>query len=131
MVNLGKTVGRGHVKPVDSKTLAITSFPVPSSRYEFPRFLGIAGYYRSFCKNFSAVATPLTDLVSQKNKFQLSSDCHCKFESLLTHAPILTAPSFDVPFRMAVDASDTGADAVLLQDGSVEHLVCYFSKKFN
>ncbi|TKS65155.1 Retrovirus-related Pol polyprotein from transposon 17.6 [Collichthys lucidus] len=63
---LGKVVGRGQVRPVHTKVEAMLSFPVPSSRRELHRFLGMAGYYRSFCKNFSAVAAPLTDLLSPK-----------------------------------------------------------------
>ena len=45
-----------------------------------------------------------------------------------------TAPNFSKPFRLAVDASDVGAGAVLLQsddDDDIEHPVCYFSKKFD
>ena len=47
--------------------------------------------------------------------------------------PVLTAPDFKSSFKLAVDASDVAAGAVLLQedDEGVEHPVCYFSKKFN
>lgn len=68
VVYLGKIVGGGAVKPVQAKIEAIASFPVPFTRRELQRFLGMAGYYRSFCKNFSAVAAPLTDLLSPKKK---------------------------------------------------------------
>lgn len=46
---------------------------------------------------------------------------------------ILKAPSFDVPFKLAVDASEVGIGAVLLQDdkGGVEHPVAFYSKKLN
>jgi len=39
---------------------------------------------------------------------------------------------FQKPFKLAVDASDIGTGAVLLQEDAsgVEHPVCYFSKKF-
>lgn len=33
------------------------------------RFLGMVGYYRSFCKNCSSVVAPLTDLLKAKVKF--------------------------------------------------------------
>lgn len=66
---LGKVVGRGQVEPVQSKVEAILSFPVPVSRRELRHFLGMAGYYRSFCRNFSAVAAPLTDLESKDSFF--------------------------------------------------------------
>ncbi len=135
VVYLGKIVGGGMVKPVNAKIEAITLFPVPSTRRELQRFLGMAGYYRSFCKNFSSVVAPLTDLLSPKTAFKWSLECQHAFESLkalLMHAPVLAAPVYDRAFKLAVDASDAGAGAVLLQDGpdGVEHPVCYFSKKF-
>ena len=41
---LGRQVGRGQVRPVEEKVVAITSFPVPTTRRELRRFLGMAGY---------------------------------------------------------------------------------------
>lgn len=48
-------------------------------------------------------------------------------------APVPAAPRFDRPFKVAVDASDTGVGAALLQDGSdgVEHPVSCFSRKLD
>lgn len=46
---LGKEVGQGQVRPVAAKVSAIADFPVPTTRRELGRFLGMAGYYRSFC----------------------------------------------------------------------------------
>ncbi len=72
---LGKVVGWGQVKPVHSKVEPIWSYPAPGSRHELRRFLGMAGYYRSFCKNFSAVVALLTDLLSPKTRFHQSLLC--------------------------------------------------------
>lgn len=116
---LGKVVGRGQVKPVHSKVETILSFPAPVSRHELCRFLGMAGYYRSFCKNFSAVAAPLTDSLSPKTRFLWSQSCQRAFEcikALLTNAPVLAAPAFDCPLKLSVDASDAGV-GVVLQEG--------------
>ncbi len=44
-----KQVGRGQVCLVSAKVSAIVDFPVPTTRGEFCRILGKAGYYRSFC----------------------------------------------------------------------------------
>lgn len=46
---------------------------------------------------------------------------------------MLAAPCFERPFKLAVDACDSGVGAVLLQDDSdgVEHPVCFFSKKLD
>ena len=100
------------------------------------RFLGMAGYYRKFCNNFSAIAEPLTNLLGKKAKYVWTADCQKSFDKLkaiLRSAPVLLAPSFDKEFKLAVDASDVGAGSVLLQedDNGVDHHVCYFSKKFN
>ena len=52
---------------------------------------------------------------------------------MLVNAPVLLAPNFCKPFKLAVDASDVGAGGVLLQEDeiSVDHPVCFFSHKFN
>ncbi|KAL6490059.1 hypothetical protein MHYP_G00004040 [Metynnis hypsauchen] len=133
---LGKRVGQGQVRPVDAQISAILHFPVPSTRRELRRFLGMAGYYRCFCKNFSTVVTPLTSLLSPSKSFDWNSDCQHAFDNvkaLLYSTPVLAAPDFSKPFKLEVDASAVGAGAVLLQedDSGVDHPVCYFSRKFN
>ncbi len=52
---LGKKVGHGWVKPVE----AILHFLKPHNKRELRRFLGMAGYYRGFCRNCSSVVAPL------------------------------------------------------------------------
>ena len=49
----------------------------------------------------------------------------------MKNTSILLAPDLDKSFKLAVDASDIGSDAVLLQenDNCIDHPVCYFSKK--
>ncbi len=132
---LGKQVGQGLVKPIDAKIAAILQFPVPSNKRELRRFLGMSGYYRAFCPNFSTLVCPLTDLLSIKREFVWSTDCQLSFEAakdLLCQAPVLSVPDFERSFKLQVDASDNGAGAVLLQEDQacVEHPVSYFSRKF-
>lgn len=133
---LGKEVGHGQVRPVEVKVEAISKFPVPTTRRELRRFLGMAGYYRSFCRNFSSVVSPLTSLLSPSTAFVWSAECQYAFESvktLLSSSPVLAAPDLERPFKLEVDASNVGAGAVLLQDDEqgVPHPVSYFSRKFN
>lgn len=123
------------MRPVQAKIEAILDFPQPSNKRELRRFLGMTGYYRGFCRNFATVVTPLTDLLKAERKFVWNAECEAAFDSakdLLCHAPVLSAPNFDLPFKLQVDASGVGAGAVLLQEDKVgiEHPVCYFSKKF-
>lgn len=132
---LGKQVGQGQVRPVDAKVEAILSFPTPTTRRELRRFLDMVGYYRCFCRNFSGIVAPLTKLCSPAVPFVWTEECVHSFQSaksLLCSGPVLTAPDFNLPFQLEVDASAIGAGAVLLQedDGGVGRPVCYFSAKF-
>ena len=129
-------MGQGCVKPVDAKVKAISEFPEPTCKRQLMRFLGMAGYYRKFCSNFSVIAAPLTNLLRKGTKFVWNDQCQEAFDKLkaiLKSSPVLLAPDFDKSFKLAVDASDIGAGAVLIQEDNngVDHPVCYFSKKFN
>jgi hypothetical protein len=133
---LGHVVGQGQVKPIDAKVKAISDFPVPDCKRQLMRFLGMAGYYRKFCSNFSVIAEPLTNLLKKGVPFSWNDKCQIAFDKLkaiLKSTPVLLAPDFDKPFKLAVDASDIGAGAILIQEDNhgVEHPVCYFSRKFN
>lgn len=93
----------------------------------------MAGYY---CRNFSTIVHPLTNLLSPAVDFVWSESCQHAFESvknLLISEPVLKALNFSRPFKLEVDACALGAGAVLLQvdDAGLDHPVCYFSRKFN
>ena len=133
---LGHIVGQGHVAPRCAKVQAIVDFPAPSSKKEILRFLGMCGFYRKFVPNFSEVVAPMTDLLKKGVKFEWSSSCEMAFQKLkavLTSNPVLDAPNFEKPFQLAVDASDVGVGAVLLQKDETGLLkpISYFSKKLN
>lgn len=135
ITSLGKHVGQGQVCPVDAKILAITEFPRPSNKRELRRFVGMAGYYRGFCRNFATFVAPLTDLLRPSQTFVRTPACQSAFsgtKDLLCNAPILAAPDFERPFQLEVDASAVGVGAVLLQmsEVNIKRPVCYFSKKF-
>ncbi|XP_072178114.1 uncharacterized protein [Diadema setosum] len=133
---LGHKVGRGRVAPRDAKVRAIVDFPVPSSKRELQRFLGMCGFYRRFVPNFSHLVVPLTDLLKKGTTFLWSASCQDAFQKLkavLMNDPVLIAPNFERSFQLATDASDRGVGAVLLQDDDNGHSkpVCFFSKKLN
>ena len=79
---LGHVVGQGQVKPVEAKVTAISDFPVPTYKRQLMRFLGMAGYYRKLCDNFSVIAEPLTNLLSKRTKFIWTNDCQKAFDIL-------------------------------------------------
>ena len=121
-------LGQGQVKPLKAKVNAISEFPVPKCKRQLMRFLGMAGYYRKFCKNFSGIAEPLTNLLKKSTKFKWNDKCQDAFDRLkaiLKSAPVLLAPDFDKCFKLAVDASDVGIGTVLLQEDNngIDHPV--------
>lgn len=133
---LGYEVGQGRVVPPTAKVEAILNFPIPKTRREVQRYLGMIGYYRRFIVKFSQLTAPLTDLLKKGTKFVWSPECDEAFlatKNILSSYPILHAPDFSQSFTLAVDASNTGVGSVLLQedDSKVLHPICYFSKKLN
>ena len=52
--------------PDPKKTKAIESFPTPTNISHLKSFLGLAGYYRKFIKNFATKAHALT-MLTRKN----------------------------------------------------------------
>ena len=131
---LGHKVGQGFVTPITAKVEAISQFPIPTNKKELMRFLGMAGFYRKFCPNFSSVVGPLTNLLQKKVNFSWTKDCDESFKKIkcvLMNTPVLSAPNFDKQFKLTVDASDMGIGAALFQesDDGVDRVVCYFSKK--
>nr|GEV23091.1 reverse transcriptase domain-containing protein [Tanacetum cinerariifolium] len=81
-------------------------------------FLGHAGFYRRFIKDFSKISKPMTHLLKKNSSFIFSNDCIQAFQILkkkLTEAPILIAPNWDQPFELMCDGSDFAVGAVLGQ----------------
>ena len=116
---LGHEVGGGSIAPVPAKIDAILSLPSPQSRKSLQRFLGMVGYYRRFCQNFSSIVSPLTDLTSNKVPFLWQPVHQQAFEAakrLLISVPVLKAPDFSKPFVIQVDACDRGVGGVLMQE---------------
>lgn len=121
---LGKQVGHRQVCPLDANVTAVVS-SVPRIRRKLRHFLGMAGSYRCFCKNLSVVVVPLTKQCSPVVPFDAA-------KSLLCSTPVLAAPDFSRPCQLELDASATGAGAVLLQksDKDMCQPVWYFFTKF-
>ncbi|WVZ89384.1 hypothetical protein U9M48_035799 [Paspalum notatum var. saurae] len=81
-------------------------------------FLGLAGYYRRFIKDFSKTAKPMTSLTKKNAKYLWSSNCEEAFQTLkklLTSAPVLAQPDVTKPFDVYCDASGNGPSRVLMR----------------
>ena len=71
---------------------AVMSWERPKSVFEIRIFLGFAGYYRRFIKDFTRLAAPMTRLTWNEVKFEWNDLCERAFQELkmrLTSSPIL------------------------------------------
>ena len=65
---LGHVITGAGVTMDTSKVTAVQAWPQPRSTRGLRGFLGLAGYYRRFIRNYGAIAAPLTQLL-WKNSF--------------------------------------------------------------
>ena len=136
---LGHIVTEDGIKPDPKKQQAIHNYPTPKNVDQVRSFLGLAGYYRKFVKNYADKAHSLTKLTSknvewqwgpeQEKAFQLLKDC-------LTSPPILGYPDFSRDFIIHTDASGYGVGSVLAQMQGVpgkerEVVISYTSQHLN
>ncbi|KAL0339327.1 UNVERIFIED_CONTAM: Retrovirus-related Pol polyprotein from transposon [Sesamum angustifolium] len=95
---LGHVVSKEGVQPDPAKVKVIMEWEPPKNVSEVRSFLGMAGYYRRFVKDFSLVAKSLTNLLKKNTPFNWNDKCAQSFEELkkrLTSATILALPSGD------------------------------------
>jgi hypothetical protein len=58
----------------------------PTNALEIRSFLGLAGYYRRFIKDFSKIAKPMTRLLEKNMDFDWTEECQVSFEELKKHS---------------------------------------------
>ena len=132
---LGHPVTEEGLLPDSSLLAAIREIPPPKTATEVRSFLGLAGYYRRYVKNFVAIASPLHALTRKDAVFHWSEECQTAFDrlkTLLTTSPITAFPDFSQAFRLYIDASTAGLGAILAQvrDGK-ERIICCTSRALN
>ncbi|WVZ76013.1 LOW QUALITY PROTEIN: hypothetical protein U9M48_024018 [Paspalum notatum var. saurae] len=128
---LGYVVTPQGIEVDSSKIDAIRDWPTPTTVTQIRSFLGLAGFYRRFVRDFSSIAAPLHELTKKGVPFAWGDSQAVAFNTLkdkLTHAPLLQLPDFNKVFELECDASGIGLGAVLLQEGKP---VAYFSEKLS
>nr|XP_028944591.1 LOW QUALITY PROTEIN: uncharacterized protein LOC114819587 [Malus domestica] len=113
----------------------ITKMAPPTTVKGVRSFLGHAGFYRRFIKNFSMITRPLCNLLAKDVAFHFDTACMDAFKTLkqeLTSAPIIMAPDWSLPFELMCDASDYAIGAVLGQRvNKLPHVIYYASRTLN
>ena len=117
---------RNHGRP--PKDRGHINWEAPTNQTEVRSFLGLAGYYRRFIRNFSLIALPLHELLKKNVRFEWSKKYQKSIDELkrsLTTAPILTLPNDNSDYVIYNDASLRGIGYVLIQNGWV---ISYLSR---
>ncbi|GJT44886.1 reverse transcriptase domain-containing protein [Tanacetum coccineum] len=115
---LGHKISRKGIEVDKAKVDVISKLPHPTTVKGIRSFLGHAGFYRRFIKDFFKISRPMTHLFEKNTPFIFSKDCILAFQTLkkkLTEAPILIAPNWDQPFEIMCDVSDYAIGEVLGQ----------------
>ncbi|MDB5910846.1 MAG: pol protein, partial [Massilia sp.] len=134
---LGLTIEPGRVRMQDSKIEAVKDWPRPQNVKDVRGFLGFTNYYRRFIKNYSKIASPLTDLTKGKGSdIQWNDKTEQAFQRIkeaILEEPILAMPDPDREFEVETDASDFAIGGQLGQRDSEGrlHPIAFFSKKLN
>ncbi|KAI3698001.1 hypothetical protein L6452_31110 [Arctium lappa] len=129
---LGHMISKKGLEVDKAKLEVIMQLPEPTSVKSIRSFLGHAGFYRRFIKDFSKIAKPLCNLLHIDQTFEFTSECKKAFETIknaLVSAPIVIAPDWNLPFEVMCDASDWAVGAVLGQKrNKIFHPIYYASK---
>ncbi|CAN6712704.1 unnamed protein product [Malus baccata var. baccata] len=132
---LGHVISEKGIEVDKSKIDLVCYLPSPTSVREVRSFLGHAGVYRRFIKDFSKIAQPLCRLLQKEVSFEFNEACEKAFnhlKDLLTTAPIITPPDWSIPFELMCDASDYALGAVLGQRKNKQpHVIYYASRTLN
>ena len=126
---LGHVISSHGISVNSNKVVAIQAWKRPSNVREVRSFMGIAGYYRKFIKDFSKIATPLTNLTRKNQVFKWTEKCEQAFVKLkeaLISAPVLKVPEGNENMVVYTDASGLGLGAVLMQQNQV---IAYASRQ--
>ena len=132
---LGHVISNEGLEVDKAKIDTMRSLPPPTCVREVRSFLGHAGFYRRFIKDFSKISRPLCRLLQKEVSIEFDEDCLKAFEKLrelLTTAPIIQPPNWSQPFELMCDASDYAVGAILGQQiDKLPHVIYYASRTLN
>jgi hypothetical protein len=122
---LGHVISARGVSVDPGKVKDVLNWMPPTTASEIQSFVGLAGYYHRFIKDFSKIAKPMMKLLEKNKAFEWTSECQASFEELrkrLTSALVLVLPDLTNKFDIYCDAARRGLGCILMQEGQV---VCY------
>jgi len=119
-VVLGTVITSSARYPDPHKSLLLQEWKTPVTGKEIERFLGFVNFLRDFIPLYATLAAPLERLRKYKKlQSHWTAQCQLSFDSfkkILLSPVVLRTPLPDLPFCIAVDASQHGLGLVLYQE---------------
>ncbi|GJZ80993.1 reverse transcriptase domain-containing protein [Tanacetum coccineum] len=134
-IMLGHKVSSARLEVDKAKINVIAKLPPPTNVKAVGSFLGHAGFYRRFIKDFSKISRSMTKLLKKDSVFDFNEGRIKAFETLkekLRNAPIMISPDWSQLFELMYDASEFAVGSVLGQhEGKHFRLIHFASKTLN
>ena len=135
---LGHIIGVDGIDVQSSKVTAIREYPMPITRKDLRRFIGMVNYYHRFVRGLAEITAPLTEISggpkSTNRTILKLNDAHIQaFEdtkAALAKAATLSFENQNKPLILFSDASDSHVGASLEQEGEHGEMVplAFFSR---
>jgi transposase InsO family protein len=134
-----KVVAGKGIMPDPDKVAAVIKMSKPQTSDMLRKFLGMTGYLSKFIPHYAEYAEPLRAITNRHPQKKIASieydwneEAEAAYETLkvaVANIAMLNFPDFDQPFIVAVDASNDGLGAVLLQldEDNLEKPIAYAS----
>ena len=116
---LGHQISTVGIEVDQAKVSIIETLLPPTTVKGIISFLGHAGFYIRFIKDFSKISKPLSKLLEKDVNFDFNESSKSAFEeikSILGTAPIMATPDWNKEFEIMYDASDYAMGGVLGQE---------------
>lgn len=131
---LGYKINQNEIRPTNEGVQGVVDFPVPTTTRKVHAFVGLAGYFRKFIRNFSIIAKPLYNLLKKDEPFKFGVkelEALEKLKNILSNGPVLAIYNHTYETELHTDASKWGFGAMLLQkqEDKLFHPVFFFSKR--
>ena len=134
-IALGHMISAAGLEVDQVKVSIIRNLIPPTTVKGIRSFLGHAGFYKRFIRDFSKIARSLCRLMEKDTKFNFDESYHNSFEEMksrLVEAHIMVKPDRNREFEIMCDASDFAMGAILGQKAEkVFNAIYYASKTFN
>ncbi|XP_053691200.1 retrovirus-related Pol polyprotein from transposon 412 [Sabethes cyaneus] len=118
----GHVLSTDGLQPDHSKITSIKHYPVPATRTELHRFIGMVTYLSRFIPNLSANFTKLRRLISEKQPWQwtqVEDEEFAKVKSLVSDIRTLRYYNVHEPLTVECDASCFGLGVAIFQKDGV------------